>query len=73
MKEVNPAETKRAMSYQFYIDAPMPMVTIFKTLNVANALKLTSLGYKFNMLMCYCIGLAADKVEEFICCRSRKN
>lgn len=32
MREVNPMDTDRAVSWQLYIDAPMPMVTIFKTL-----------------------------------------
>lgn len=32
MREVDPRTTNRAESYELYIDAPMPMVTIFKTL-----------------------------------------
>ena len=30
MREVDPKNTSRAMSYEYYIDAPMPMVTIFR-------------------------------------------
>ena len=39
MREVNPMDTDRAVSWQLYIDAPMPMVTIFKTLNITNLMK----------------------------------
>lgn len=65
MKEVDPNETKRARSYICHINAPMPMVTIFKTIRVTNILNLSKGGYKFNMLMSYCIGLAAEAIEEF--------
>lgn len=41
------------------------MVTIFKTISVTNILNLSKSGYKFNMLMCYCIALAAESREEF--------
>lgn len=65
MREVDPKETSRALSYQYYIDAPMPMVTIFKSLDVTKLARLAKKGYKFNMLMCYCIGLAASRIPEF--------
>lgn len=65
MREVNPMDTDRATSWKLYIDAPMPMVTIFKTLDISNLMKLKSKGYKLNMLMCYCIVLAANKIKEF--------
>lgn len=65
MKEVNPKETSRALSYQYYIDAPMPMVTIFKRLDVTRIVRLCKKGYKFNMLMCYYIGLSASQIPEF--------
>ena len=35
MREVDPMTTPRAKSWQLYKDAPMPMVTIFKTLDVS--------------------------------------
>ena len=46
--------------------APMPMVTLFKTLNVSPLVKYSrKKGLKFNMLMCWCIGKAASRVKEF--------
>ena len=44
----------------------MPMVTFFKTLDVTRLIKVSRRnGYKFNMLMCWCIGKAASQTEEF--------
>lgn len=46
--------------------APMPMVTLFKTLCVTRLVRLSRRrGYQFNMLLCWCIGKAAAKTEEF--------
>ena len=48
------------------MNAPMPMVTFFKTLDVSHLVKINrKSGLKFNMLMCYCIGKAASTVKEF--------
>ncbi len=65
MKEVNPMHTDRAASWKLYIDAPMPMVTIFKTLDISNLVALKDSGYKLNMLLCYCIARAANETKEF--------
>ena len=66
MKEVNPQETTRAFAYEMWMNAPLPMVTFFKTLDVSNLVKISKKKkLKFNMLMCYCIGMAASKVKEF--------
>ena len=66
MKEVNPQTTTRAYAFEMWMNAPMPMVTFFKTLDVSNLLKFSKKKrLKFNMLMCYCIGMAASKVKEF--------
>ena len=66
MKEINPKETTRAYAFEMWMQAPMPMVTFFKTLNVSPLLKVCRRkGLKFNMLMCYCIGRAAAQVKEF--------
>ena len=65
MREVNPMDTNRAVSWQFYIDAPMPMVTIFKTLDITNLMRVKAAGYKLNMLLCFCIMQAARLVKEF--------
>ena len=66
MREVNPKETSRAYAFEMWMNAPMPMVTFFKTLDVSNLVKISrKKRLKFNMLMCYCIGMAASKVKEF--------
>ena len=40
MQEINPKDTNRAKSFELYINAPMPMVTIFKTLDISHLMKL---------------------------------
>lgn len=35
-KEINPKDTKRAEAYELWMQAPNPMVTFFKTLDVTN-------------------------------------
>lgn len=66
MKAVDPARTKRALAFRLWMHAPMPMVTLFKTLDVSNLVKLSRRGgHKFNMLMCWCVGRAAAQVEQF--------
>ncbi|MBR5332839.1 MAG: chloramphenicol acetyltransferase [Muribaculaceae bacterium] len=66
MREVNPVETSRAYAFEMWMNAPMPMVTLFKTLNVSRLIKISrKTGMKFNMLMCFCVGKAASRVKEF--------
>lgn len=66
MEEVNPRGTSRAYAFEMWMKAPMPMVTMFKTLDVTRLVSLSRrLGLKFNMLMCWCVGLAASQVKEF--------
>lgn len=66
MQEVNPAETTRAYAFEMWIKAPMPMVTLFRTIDVSNLRRVSQRsGMKFNMLMCWCIGRAASQVKEF--------
>lgn len=66
MKEIDPNTTSRAYAFNMWINAPMPMVTFFKTLNVSHLVKVSRKnGLKFNMLMCYCIGKVATKIKEF--------
>lgn len=66
VREVNPKDTTRAYAFEMWMNAPMPMVTFFKTLNVSRLVKVSKRrGLKFNMLMCYCIGKAASQVKEF--------
>lgn len=66
MREINPKETTRAYAFEMWMQAPMPMVTFFKRLDVSRLVKFSRRnGLKFNMLMCYCIGRAASKIKEF--------
>ena len=66
MHEVNPAETTRAYAFETWMKAPMPMVTLLRTLDVTRLRRLSRRhGVKFNMLMCLCIGRAASQVKEF--------
>lgn len=66
MQEVNPVETTRAYAFEMWMKAPMPMVTLFKKLDVTRLRRISRRqGLKFNMLMCWCIGRAASQVKEF--------
>ena len=49
-----------------WMQAPMPMVTFFKTVDVTKLVKTSKKkGLKLNMLMCWCIGKAASGIKEF--------
>ncbi len=64
--EINPQNTSRASAFEMWMKAPNPMVTLFKTLDVTNLVRVSKAkGLKFNMLMGYCIGKAAAEVKEF--------
>lgn len=63
---IDPKETTRASAYDLWMNAPNPMVTIFKTLDVTNLIRMCRRkNLKFNMLLNYCIGMAAAGVKEF--------
>ncbi len=65
-KEVNPKETSRAQAYELWMNAPNPMVTFFKTIDVTRIVIVSKKrGLKFNMLLDWCIGRAASSVKEF--------
>lgn len=64
--EVNIEETTRAEAFSLWMTSPMPMVTLTKTFNVNKLLKASKRrGMKFNALLCWCIGKAASKINEF--------
>lgn len=64
--EVNIEETTRAEAFSLWMTSPMPMVTLTKTFNVNKLLKASKRrGVKFNALLCWCIGKAASKINEF--------
>lgn len=66
VKEINPKETTRASAFEFWMKAPNPMVTFFKTYDVMPLVrKSKDCGMKFNMLLDFCIGKAASLVKEF--------
>lgn len=66
MQEVNPKETSRAYAFEMWMKAPMPMVTLMKTLDVSRLRFISrKRRLKFNMLMCWCIGKAATQIKEF--------
>ena len=54
MQEIDPAQTTRAYAFEMWLKAPMPMVTLFKTLDVTRLRRISRWsGLKFNMLMCW--------------------
>ncbi|MCR5712327.1 MAG: chloramphenicol acetyltransferase [Prevotella sp.] len=66
MREVNPKETSRAQAFELWMSSPQPMVTFVKTFNVSRLLKMSQrTGIRFNVLLCWCIGKAANQIEEF--------
>ena len=65
-REVNPKDTTRAKAYELWLNAPNPMVTFFKTLDVTSLIKISKKkNLKFNMLLDYCIGKSASRIKEF--------
>lgn len=65
-KEIDPKATKRAAAFELWMKAPMPMVTLLKTLDVTRLVQLhRRRGYKFNAMLCWCIGKAASQSEDF--------
>ena len=62
-KETNPKDTTRAMAFELWMQAPNPMVTFFKMMDVTNLIRISKKKrLKFNMLLDYCIGKAAVDV-----------
>ena len=65
-KAINPKETTRSEAFELWMNAPNPMVTFFKQINVTNLVRISKkYKLKFNMLLCWCIGKAASEVKEF--------
>lgn len=64
--EINPAETPRAQAFDLWMTSPMPMVTLTRTFDITHIVRVSrKKKLKLNMLMCYCIGRAASKMEQF--------
>ena len=65
-QEINPKETRRAQAFKLWMKSPMPMVTFTKTFDVTRLYKMSRRErMKYNMLLCWCIGKAASRMEEF--------
>lgn len=63
---VDPNTTPRAQAFELWMNAPNPMVTFFKTLDVSPLVRLSHRRkLKFNMLLYWCVGKAASGVKEF--------
>ena len=63
---IDPNTTTRAEAYALWMNAPNPMVTFFKTLDVTPLVRLSRKRVlKFNMLLCWCICKAASEIKEF--------
>ncbi|MGI5933783.1 MAG: CatA-like O-acetyltransferase, family 2 [Lawsonibacter sp.] len=66
VREIAPERSRRAASFALWNQAPMPMVTLMKTLDVTRLVQFSRRrGYKFNMLLCWCVGQAAARMEDF--------
>ena len=66
VREVDPLTTPRAASWQAFRHAPMPMVTILQTWDITPLVRLhREQGYRLNLLLCWCIGCAAQETKEF--------
>ena len=53
-KEILPQDTTRAAAYELWMNAPNPMVTFFKTMDVTNLVRYgKKKRLKFNMLLDY--------------------
>ena len=64
--EIDPKETSRAQAFSLWMTSPMPMVTLTKTFDVTRIQKVSRKKWmKFNMLLCWCAGKAASKIDEF--------
>mgnify|MGYP002511894459 CR=1 FL=1 len=66
--EVNPKDTDRAEAFEMWMTSPMPMVTLTKTFEVSNLLKVCrKSGMKFNALLCWCIGKIVNQYTDKFC------
>lgn len=65
-KEIDPQQTTRAKAFEYWMSAPNPMVTFFKTFDITPLIQINrKYGLKLNMLLDYCIGKAAFSIKEF--------
>lgn len=66
VREIAPERSRRAAAFSLWNRAPMPMVTLMKTLDVTRLVRFSRRRrYKVNMLLCWCVGRAAARMEDF--------
>ena len=64
--EIDPRDTDRAAAFALWMNAPNPMVTLIKTVDVTHLVRVGKRRrLKFNLLLDYCVGKAASGVKEF--------
>ena len=67
-REIDPQSSPRGRAFELWKNAPMPKVTITKTFNISRLVKAgRRRGLKTNMLMCWCIGHAANPITAHLC------
>lgn len=67
VREIDPERSRRAAAFALWNRAPMPMVTLMKTLDVTRLVRLSRRrGYKINMLLCWCVGRRRPAWRIFI-------
>ena len=65
-QQITLQESNREEAYTLWIKSPMPMVTLTKTFDITRIIKTAKQkDLKLNMLLCWCIGKAANKIKEF--------
>ena len=78
-QEIDPKNTSRAQAFELWMKSPMPMVTLTKTFDVTRLRReskrrdirsafgrlLPEGRKKFNLLLCWCIGRAASRMDDF--------
>ena len=65
MREFDSKSTSRALAFELWMKVPMPMVALMKTLDVTALVRRSRKGkYQFNMLLCWCVGKAAEFLER---------
>lgn len=66
MREIDPMGTSRAYAFEMWMNAPMPMVTFFRTLDVSALVKA---GKKKRLEIQYAYVLVYRNCFLFFCCR----
>ncbi len=67
VEKIDPKKTNRAWSFENWQGVVNPMVAIFSKIDVTKLKKISKkTGYKFNMLLCYCLLKASRQIEEFL-------